>query len=217
MGEAHSRLDSPPGASYYHSFAHPQTPSFIINENSPRPGFPRRGANEPKTRGYRRIKEKVRRGTTRDGREPEITNYSGLRKQDLIFRIEQSLLDTDTVLRGEGVLEILRKVTDSSQRRLELLYGPDDIYVSPSQIKRFDCAPATRSRSGAAAERGRALPRAAEGRSRQREEPEKAKHRVAFDNLRPRYPDSSSVGAERRRLVDAGVDILSPIGKGQPA
>jgi transcription termination factor Rho len=40
-----------------------------------------------------------------------ITNYSGLRKQDLIFRIEQSLLDSDTVIRGEGVLEILPRAT----------------------------------------------------------------------------------------------------------
>src|ERR1051325_6257065 len=68
-----------------------------------------------------------------------ITNYSGLRKQDLIFRIEQSLLDTDTVLRGEGVLEILPEGYGFLRSAdWNYLYGPDDIYVSPSQIKRFD-------------------------------------------------------------------------------
>ena len=61
-----------------------------------------------------------------------ITNYSGLRKQDLIFRIEQSLLDTDTVLRGEGVLEILPEGYGFLRSPdWNYLYGPDDIYVSP--------------------------------------------------------------------------------------
>src|SRR5947209_11785279 len=68
-----------------------------------------------------------------------ITNYSGLRKQDLIFRIEQSLLDSDTVLRGEGVLEILPEGYGFLRSPdWNYLYGPDDIYVSPSQIKRFE-------------------------------------------------------------------------------
>src|SRR5262249_36593894 len=68
-----------------------------------------------------------------------ITNYSGLRKQDLIFRIEQSLLDSDTVIRGEGVLEILPEGYGFLRSQdWNYLYGPDDIYVSPSQIKRFD-------------------------------------------------------------------------------
>ena len=68
-----------------------------------------------------------------------ISNYSGLRKQDLIFRIEQSLLDSDTVIRGEGVLEILPEGYGFLRSQdWNYLYGPDDIYVSPSQIKRFD-------------------------------------------------------------------------------
>ena len=68
-----------------------------------------------------------------------ISNYSGLRKQDLIFRIEQSLLDNEVVLRGEGVLEILAEGYGFLRSQdWNYLYGPDDIYVSPSQIKRFD-------------------------------------------------------------------------------
>ena len=71
--------------------------------------------------------------------ELNITNYSGLRKQDLIFRIEQSAPRSDTVLRGEGVLEILPEGYGFLRSQdWNYLYGPDDIYVSPSQIKRFD-------------------------------------------------------------------------------
>ena len=71
--------------------------------------------------------------------ELSISNYSGLRKQELIFRIEQTLLDSDIGLRGEGVLEILPEGYGFLRSQdWNYLYGPDDIYVSPSQIKRFD-------------------------------------------------------------------------------
>src|SRR2546428_106456 len=147
-----------------------------------------------------------------------ITNYSGLRKQDLIFRIEQSLLDSDTVLRGEGVLEILPEGYGFLRSPdWNYLYGPDDIYVSPSQIKRFDLRTGDtimgQVRPPKEGERYLALLKVEVVNG---DEPEKAKHRVAFDNLRPRYPE------ERIRLErnDADLsmrvmDILCPIGKGQ--
>ena len=120
-----------------------------------------------------------------------ITNYSGLRKQDLIFRIEQSLLDSDTVLRGEGVLEILPEGYGFLRSAdWNYLYGPDDIYVSPSQIKRFDLRTGDtitgQVRPPKEGERYLALLKVEVVNG---EEPEKAKHRVAFDNLRPRYPE----------------------------
>ena len=63
----------------------------------------------------------------------------GLRKQDLIFRIEQKLLEVNVALTGEGVLEILPEGYGFLRSQdWNYLYGPDDIYVSPSQIKRFD-------------------------------------------------------------------------------
>ncbi|OLD01027.1 MAG: transcription termination factor Rho [Gemmatimonadetes bacterium 13_1_40CM_3_69_22] len=147
-----------------------------------------------------------------------ITNYSGLRKQDLIFRIEQSLLDSDTVLRGEGVLEILPEGYGFLRSPdWNYLYGPDDIYVSPSQIKRFDLRTGDtimgQVRPPKEGERYLALLKVETVNG---EEPEKAKHRVAFDNLRPRYPE------ERIRLERTDgdlsmrvMDILCPIGKGQ--
>ncbi|MBK8005309.1 MAG: transcription termination factor Rho [Gemmatimonadetes bacterium] len=148
-----------------------------------------------------------------------ITNYSGLRKQDLIFRIEQTLLDQDTVIRGEGVLEILPEGYGFLRSQdWNYLYGPDDIYVSPSQIKRFDLRTGDtvmgQVRPPKEGERYLALLKV---ESVNYEEPEKTKHRIAFDNLRPRYPDRRIV-LERKTTSDLSmrvVDLLSPIGKGQ--
>ncbi len=139
--------------------------------------------------------------------ELNITNYSGLRKQDLIFRIEQSLLDKDTVIRGEGVLEILPEGYGFLRSQdWNYLYGPDDIYVSPSQIKRFDLRTGDtvqgQVRPPKEGERYLALLKV---ESVNFEEPDKTKTRIAFDNLKPRYPDAADpAGAEERRPVDAG-------------
>ena len=136
-----------------------------------------------------------------------ITNYSGLRKQDLIFRIEQSLLDSDTVIRGEGVLEILPEGYGFLRSQdWNYLYGPDDIYVSPSQIKRFDLRTGDtvmgQVRPPKEGERYLALLKVEQVNF---EEPEKTKHRIAFDNLRPRYPDAADpAGAEERATSRCG-------------
>jgi transcription termination factor Rho len=147
-----------------------------------------------------------------------ITNYSGLRKQDLIFRIEQSLLDSDTVLRGEGVLEILPEGYGFLRSQdWNYLYGPDDIYVSPSQIKRFDLRTGDtilgQVRPPKEGERYLALLKVEKVNF---EEPEKAKHRIAFDNLRPRYPERR-IRLERKDgdLSMRVMDLLDPIGMGQ--
>jgi len=152
--------------------------------------------------------------------ELNITNYSGLRKQDLIFRIEQSLLDSDTVLRGEGVLEILPEGYGFLRSQdWNYLYGPDDIYVSPSQIKRFDLRTGDtvlgQVRPPKEGERYLALLKV---ETVNFDEPDKAKHRIAFENLRPRYPDQR-LRLERKDgdLSMRVVDILAPIGKGQRA
>src|SRR5947207_7662171 len=119
-----------------------------------------------------------------------IQNYSGLRKQDLIFRIEQSLLDTDTVLRGEGVLEILPEGYGSLRSPdWNYLYGPDDIYVSPSQIKRFDLRTGDtvpgQLRPPKEWERYLALLKVQPANGR---EPEAPKGRIDFPAFRPAYP-----------------------------
>ena len=150
--------------------------------------------------------------------ELSISNYSGLRKQDLIYRIEQNLLDSEVVLRGEGVLEVLPEGYGFLRSQdWNYLYGPDDIYVSPSQIKRFDLRTGDtvlgQVRPPKEGERYLALLKVERVNG---DEPEKAKHRIAFDNLRPRYPD------DRIHLETSGgdlsmrvMDLVAPLGKGQ--
>jgi transcription termination factor Rho len=147
-----------------------------------------------------------------------ISNFSGLRKQDLIFRIEQNLLDSDIVLRGEGVLEILPEGYGFLRSQdWNYLYGPDDIYVSPSQIKRFGLRTGDtvlgQVRPPKEWERYLALLKV---ESINGDDPDTAKVRVAFDNLRPRYPDGR-LRLETRSgdLSMRVVDLIAPIGKGQ--
>ncbi len=150
--------------------------------------------------------------------ELNITNYSGLRKQDLIFRIEQSLLDSDTVLRGEGVLEILPEGYGFLRSQdWNYLYGPDDIYVSPSQIKRFDLRTGDtilgQVRPPKEGERYLALLKVEKVNF---DDPEKAKHRIGFDNLKPRYPDRRiHLEREDADLAMRVLDLLTPVGFGQ--
>jgi len=150
--------------------------------------------------------------------ELNISNYSGLRKQDLIFRIEQNLLDSDVVLRGEGVLEILPEGYGFLRSQdWNYLYGPDDIYVSPSQIKRFDLRTGDtilgQVRPPKEGERYLALLKVENVNG---DEPEKAKHRIAFDNLKPRFPETrlrleNSTGDISMRVMD----LVTPVGMGQ--
>ncbi|MEP6691591.1 MAG: transcription termination factor Rho [Gemmatimonadaceae bacterium] len=147
-----------------------------------------------------------------------ISNYSGLRKQDLIFRIEQNLLDSDVVLRGEGVLEILPEGYGFLRSQdWNYLYGPDDIYVSPSQIKRFDLRTGDtvqgQVRPPKEGERYLALLKV---ETINGEDPDKAKLRISFDNLRPRYPDERiRMEMKNGDLSMRIVDLIAPIGKGQ--
>ena len=150
--------------------------------------------------------------------ELNITNYSGLRKQDLIFRIEQSLLDSDTVLQGEGVLEILPEGYGFLRSQdWNYLYGPDDIYVSPSQIKRFDLRTGDtilgQVRPPKEGERYLALLKVERVNF---DDPEKAKHRIGFDNLKPRYPDRRiRLESKNGDLSTRVMDLLTPVGFGQ--
>src|SRR5688572_27206113 len=145
-----------------------------------------------------------------------VPNSSGLRKQDLIYRIEQRLLDGSATLQAEGVLEILSEGYGFLRAQdWNYLAGPDDIYVSPSQIKRFSLRTGDtisgEVRPPKPWERYLALLRLAKINGR---EPEAEVARPNFDTLRPVYPD------ERLHLEDGDlsmriVDLIAPIGKGQ--
>ncbi|MEX2532134.1 MAG: transcription termination factor Rho [Gemmatimonadota bacterium] len=150
--------------------------------------------------------------------ELNIQNCSGLRKQDLIFRIEQNLLDTDVVLRGEGVLEVLPEGYGFMRSPdWNYLYGPDDIYVSPSQIKRFDLRTGDtilgQVRPPKDGERYLALLKVEQVNL---DEPDKSKNRVAFDNLKPRYPEHRlQLEQEGGDIAMRVMDLIAPVGRGQ--
>ncbi|MSR36252.1 MAG: transcription termination factor Rho [Gemmatimonadetes bacterium] len=150
--------------------------------------------------------------------ELNLANFSGLRKQDLIFRIEQNLLDSDVVLSGLGVLEILPEGYGFLRSQdWNYLYGPDDIYVSPSQIKRFDLRTGDtilgQVRPPKEGERYLALLKVENVNG---DDPDKAKHRIAFDNLRPRYPEKRlHLENAEADLTMRVIDLMSPIGMGQ--
>jgi len=148
----------------------------------------------------------------------QITSISGLRKQDLIFRIEQKLLGSDVALHADGVLEIVDEGYGFLRSQdWSYLEGPDDIYVSPSQIKRFDLRTgdtvAGQVRPPKEWERYLALLRV---ETINGDPPVAGVTRPTFDNLRPRYPDQrihleTASGDISMRVVD----IVAPIGKGQ--
>ena len=120
-----------------------------------------------------------------------VVSHGALGRQDLIFRIEQRLLDGEETLVGEGVLEVLPEGYGFLRSQdWNYLYSPDDIYVSPSQIKRFDLRTGDtvsgQVRPPKEWERYLALLKVETVNGG---EPEAAKARIAFDNLNPRYPD----------------------------
>jgi transcription termination factor Rho len=155
--------------------------------------------------------------------ELEVENASSLRKQDMMFAILKKLAESDTEISAIGVIEVLQDGFGFLRApEANYLAGPDDIYVSPSQIRRFGLRTGDTVegviRSPKDGERYFALLKVTRINF---EEPEAARHKVHFDSLTPLYPD------ERLRL-DVGdptsedksarvIDIVSPLGKGQRA
>ncbi len=153
----------------------------------------------------------------------EIENASTLRKQELMFAILKKLAEDDIDITGEGVVEVLSdgfgflRSPDANY-----LPGPDDIYVSPSQIRRFSLRTGDtvegQIRSPKEGERYFALLKV---NSINFEDPERARHTINFDNLTPLYPDERL----RMEILDPSIkdksarviDLVAPLGKGQRA
>jgi transcription termination factor Rho len=148
----------------------------------------------------------------------ELTAFDALDRQALVFRIEQKLLSRDEGLVGEGVLEVLPEGYGFLRSQdWNYLYSPDDIYVSPSQIKRFDLRTGDtvsgQVRPPKEWERYLALLKVENVNGG---EPDAAKTRILFDNLHPRYPDGRiRLETEAGDLSMRVVDLIAPIGKGQ--
>jgi transcription termination factor Rho len=165
------------------------------------------------------LKSKTISELTNIAKELKIQGHSGLRKQDLIFRILEAKTEKDGLMFGQGVLEILPDGFGFLRApTYNYLPGPDDIYVSPSQIRKFDMRTGDtisgQIRPPKDSERYFALLKV---EAINFENPEKTKDKILFDNLTPLYPE------ERIRLETPGgkdysarvMDLMTPIGKGQ--
>ena len=155
--------------------------------------------------------------------ENGVENASTMRKQELMFAILKQLAIQETDIIGEGVVEVLSdgfgflRSPDANY-----LPGPDDIYVSPSQIRRFGLRTGDtiegHIRSPKEGERYFALLKV---NTLNFEDPEKSKHKVNFDNLTPLFPDQrfrlELEDPTRKDLSARVIDIVAPIGKGQRA
>ncbi|HER26801.1 MAG TPA: transcription termination factor Rho, partial [Rhodospirillales bacterium] len=155
--------------------------------------------------------------------ELEIENASTLRKQDMLFAILKRLAENDIAIFGDGVIEILQDGFGFLRSpESNYLPGPDDIYVSPSQVRRFALRTGDtvegQIRSPKEGERYFALLKVNEINF---EDPEKVRHRINFDNLTPLYPDERlKLEIDDPTLKDRTcrvVDLICPIGKGQRA
>merc|ERR1712093_306280 len=153
-----------------------------------------------------------------------IENPSTLRKQEILFSILKKLAEKNEQITGAGVLEVLQDGF-GFLRAIESNYlpGPDDIYVSPSQIRRFGL------RTGDSVEGEIRAPKDAERyfallkvNQINFEDPEKGRNKIAFDNLTPLYPNKQlKMEIEKNEIEKKPdqtarlIDLVSPIGKGQ--
>ena len=157
------------------------------------------------------------------GEELGVENCSAMRKQDMMFAILKQLAEQNVPISGTGVLEVLQDGFGFLRSPEEnYLPGPDDIYVSPSQVRRFGLrtgdivdgeirAPKDNERYFALLKVG----------STNNETPEKLRHRINFDNLTPLYPERKIKleldDPTKKNMTQRVVELVSPIGFGQRA
>ena len=153
----------------------------------------------------------------------EIENANSMRRQDLMFAILRQLAENDQAIFGSGVLETLQDGFGFLRSpESNYLPGPDDIYVSPSQIRRFGL------RTGDTLEGQIRAPRDGERyfallklNNINFDPPENLRHKVNFDNLTPLYPEqrfSMEIADPKKKDTTSRIlDIVAPLGKGQRA
>ncbi len=159
----------------------------------------------------------------------QIENASSLRKQDMMFAILKNLADNEQAIHGEGTLEILPDGFGFLRSpESNYLPGPDDIYVSPTQVRRFGL------RTGDSVEGQIRAPKDGERyfallkvNTINFEPPDAVRHRINFDNLTPLYPDERlkleieyaepPAKGQQRDMIPRVMDLVAPIGKGQRA
>ncbi len=153
----------------------------------------------------------------------EIENVSTLRKQDMMFAILKQMAENDVPISGSGVLEILQDGFGFLRSpESNYLAGPADIYVSPSQVRRFGLRTGDtvdgQIRAPKEGERYFALLKVT---SINFDPPENSRHRINFDNLTPLYPDEKinleQADPNSKDMTTRIIDLVSPLGKGQRA
>ena len=164
------------------------------------------------------LKEKNIAELTKIARSLELPGASGLRKQDLIFKILQAQSEKEGHIFAEGVLEILPDGYGFLRSPdYNYLPGPDDIYVSPSQIRKFDLKTGdTISGQVRPPHEGEKYFALVKIEAVNFESPDEARNKILFDNLTPLYPQERLKLETTRENVSARVmDLLTPLGKGQ--
>ena len=169
------------------------------------------------------LKEKSAGDLIEFAKENGVENASSLRKQELYFAILQNLAEQEIEILGQGVIEVLQdgfgflRSSDANY-----LPGPDDIYISPSQIRKFSL------RTGDTVEGYIRGPKEGERyfalvkvNSINFEDPKNMRTKVHFDNLTPLYPEEALTmeiaDTDKKDLSDRIIDIVAPLGKGQRA
>jgi transcription termination factor Rho len=168
------------------------------------------------TLDIRVLKEMKLPDLTRVAKELGVENATGMRKQDLIFSILQAQTEKSGLIFSEGVLECLPDGFGFLRApEYNYLPGPDDIYVSPSQIRRFDLRTGDtvsgQVRPPKEGERYFALIKV---EAVNFEHPDVAREKILFDNLTPLYPQNR-VRLESPNMSSRVLDLIAPVGKGQ--
>ncbi|MGD8916208.1 MAG: transcription termination factor Rho [Syntrophobacterales bacterium] len=164
------------------------------------------------------LKEQNIKGLIQMAKEYGIEGFSSMRKQELIFALLQAQAEQDGLIYGEGVLETLPDGFGFLRAQsYNYLPGPDDIYVSPSQIRRFGLRTGDtvsgQIRPPKEGERYFALLKV---EAVNYEDPEDTRDKILFDNLVPLYPDERvSLETDPDNYSTRVMDMLTPLGKGQ--
>jgi transcription termination factor Rho len=174
------------------------------------------------TINLKQLKRKLPEELQAEAENLSIENVSSLLKQELVFAILKKSVERGVLILGEGVLEILPDGFGFLRSpEVNYLAGPDDIYISPSQIRRFGL------RTGDTVEGQIRAPKSGERyfallkvNKVNFEEPSKAYHRVHFDNLTPLYPEeklSLEIENSSKDFSTRIIELVAPMGKGQRA
>ena len=169
------------------------------------------------TLDIRALKELKLPDLTKLAKDHGIENASGMRKQDLIFAVLQAQTERSGLIFSEGVLECLPDGFGFLRApEYNYLPGPDDIYVSPSQIRRFDLRTGDtvsgQVRPPKEGERYFALIKV---EAVNFEHPDVAREKILFDNLTPLYPEHRIKLETHNNMSSRVLDLIAPVGKGQ--